>query len=364
MVTSRNRMRGGLVAAAVLCALAGWAPAARAAAPLAKITSGFCSRTISSAASPFAIATKMGWFVQEGIAVDLVPVAGSTDCARNVASRELDFALPSPDPLAVARPQGLKAKIYYTAYQGNIYGIAVPAESPIQTIADLKGKTLGVISMGSAGVFVARQLAAAAGLDPERDIKLVVAGEGAQPAVMLRNKQVDALAQFDTQFAMVENVGVKLRLLDTKAIDRFPSNGLMALEDTLKNRRREAIGLARGYAKGTIFAIANTEAAVRILYEVFPATKPTGKDEATAVRDEVKVLEARIKNWKLEKAGVKRWGENSVANYAAYVDFMLKTGIIKEKVDAKDLITNELIEEINKFDPGAIDAEAKAYKLR
>ncbi len=362
MVTSRNRMRGGLVAAAVLCALAGWAPAARAAAPLAKITSGFCSRTISSAASPFAIATKMGWFAQEGIAVDLFPVAGSTDCVRNVASRELDFALPSMEPLAVARPQGLKAKIFYTAYQGNIYGIAVPADSPIRTIADLKGKTVGVISMGSGAVFIARQLAAAAGLDPEKDLKIVVAGEGAQPAVMLRNKQVDGLAQFDTQFAMVENAGVKLRLLDTRATDHYPSNGFLALEENIKSRRKESIGLARGYAKGTIFAIANTEAAVRILYEVFPATKPTGKDEATAVRDDVKVLEARIKNWKLDKAGVKKWGESSEANYGAYADFMLKTGIIKQKVDAKDLITNELIEEINQFDPNAIAAEARAYK--
>ena len=44
-------------------------------------------------------------------------------------------------------------------------------------------------------------------------------------------------------------------------------------------------GLARAYAKGTIFTIANPEAAVRIVYEVFPQTKPTGKDEATAVRE-------------------------------------------------------------------------------
>jgi NitT/TauT family transport system substrate-binding protein len=179
---------------------------------------------------------------------------------------------------------------------------------------------------------------------------------------MVRSKQVDALSQFDTQYAMVENAGVKLRLLDTKEIDRFPSNGFLALEETLKNKRKEAIGVARGYAKGTVFAITNPEAAVRILYEVFPQTKPTGKDEATAIRDDVKVLQARAVNWKLDKAGVKRWGENSEANYAAYADFMQKYGITKEKVDGKDLITNELIDEINKFDPAKVAAEAKGYK--
>jgi NitT/TauT family transport system substrate-binding protein len=327
-----------------------------------KLRVGWCSKTITSATTPFAIAMKMGWYKAEGIDVEMIPLAGSADCTKTVVTREIPFALPSVEPLAAVIPQGVKAKIFYTAYQGNIYGIAVPADSPIHKVADLKGKTIGVISMGSAGVHIARALASTAGMDPMRDINVVVAGEGAQTASMVRNKQVDALSQYDTQYAIVENAGVKLRLLDTKEIDRYPSNGLLALDETLKSMHKEAVALARGYAKGTVFAIANPEAAVRILYEVYPHTKPTGKDEATAIRDDVKVLRARITNWRLEKAGVKRWGENSEANYAAYADFMQKSGITREKVTAKDLITNELIDEINRFDAAKITAEAKAYK--
>ena len=336
--------------------------AADVSAQLTKIRVGWCARTVSSAAAPFAIATKMGWFKEEGIEVELVPLAGSADCTKTVASREVLFALPSMEPLAAARAQGVKAKFFYTAYQGNIYGIAVLADSPIQKITDLKGKTIGVISMGSGGVPIARSLAATNGLNPEKDVNIVVAGEGAQTAAMLRNKQVDALSQFDTQYAMVENAGVKLRMLDTKEIDRYPSNGFLALEETLKTRIKEAIALGRGYAKGTLFAINNPEAAVRIVYEVFPQTKPTGKDEATAIRDDTEVLQARIQNWKLEKAGVKRWGESSEANYAAYADFLFKWGIIKEKVGVNDLISNELIEEINRFDANKIVGAAKVYK--
>src|SRR5207249_3485774 len=323
---------------------------------------GWCAKTVSSAAAPFAIAMKMGWFKKEGLAVELIPLAGSADCTKTVATKEILLALPSVEPLAAARAQGVKAKICYPAYQGNIYGIAVPADSPVQKIADLKGKTIGVISMGSAGVPVAKALVATAGLNPESDVTIVVAGEGAQTAAMVRSKQVDALSQYDTQYAMVENAGVKLRLLDTKEIDRYPANGFLALDETLKSRRDDAVAVAKGYAMGTVFAIANPEAAVKILYEVFPQTKPTGKDEATALRDDVKVLNARIVNWKLDKAGVKRWGENSEANYAAYADFMLKYGIIKDKISAKDLITNDLIDAINRFDASKVAAEAKAYK--
>jgi NitT/TauT family transport system substrate-binding protein len=328
----------------------------------AKVSVGWCSRTISGAAAPFAIATKMGWFRAEGIEVELVPLPGSGDCVKNLATREVMAALPSVEPLAVGRPQGIKAKVFYTAYQGNIYGIAVPVDSPVQKFTDLRGKNIGVIAMGSAGVLIARALAATNGMNPDKDINIVVAGEGAQTAALVRSKQIEALSQYDTQYALVDNAGVKLRMLDTKDIDRYPSNGFMALEETIKNKRREMVAVAKGYAMGTVFAIANPEAAVRILYEVYPATKPTGKDEATAIRDDVKVLQARIVNWKLEKAGVKRWGENSEANYAAYVDFMLKWGIIKEKIDFRDLISNELIDDINKFDPAKVAAEAKGYK--
>ena len=325
---------------------------------------GWCARTVSSAAAPFAIATKMGWFAKDGIKVELVPLPGSTDCVKNVATREVPYSLPSVEPLAIIRAQGVKAKIFYTAYQGNIYGIAVPEQSTIKSITDLKGKSIGVISMASAGVIIARAVTAIAGMNPDTDIRIVVAGEGAQTAALLRSAQVDALSQFDTQYALVENAGVKLRMLETKEIDRYPSNGFLALEETLQSRRKEALALAQGYAKGTVFAIANPEAAVRILWEVYPQTKPTGKDEATALRDDIKTLEARIRNWKLDKAGVSRWGENSEINYAAYSAFLQKWGVIKEQAVASDLVTNDLITEVNNFDQAAVSAEAKAYKAR
>jgi NitT/TauT family transport system substrate-binding protein len=91
---------------------------------------GWCSRTVSSAAAPFAIATKLGWYKEAGIRVELAPLPGSTDCVKNVATREVPYALPSVEPVAIIRPQGVKAKVFYTAYQGNIYGIAVAEASP------------------------------------------------------------------------------------------------------------------------------------------------------------------------------------------------------------------------------------------
>jgi len=323
---------------------------------------GWCARTVTAAAAPFAIANKMGWFKAAGFDVELVPLPGSTDCVKYVGTREVLYALPSVEPLASLRPQGVLAKVYYTAYQGNIYGPAVAADSPIKTLEDLKGKRIGVQSMASGGVPVARAIAASLGLDPDTGFSIVVVGEGAQAAALVRSKQVDALSLYDTQYALIENAGVPLRRIEAKAIDRFPSNGFIALDETLAKRHGEAVALAQGYAKGTIFAIENPEAAVRILWEVFPQTKATGKDEATALKDDIKTLQARAENWRLEKVGATRWGESSDANYQAYLDFLLKTAVIKQPVKAADVVTNDLIAEIGAFDPEKIRAEAKAYK--
>jgi NitT/TauT family transport system substrate-binding protein len=323
---------------------------------------GWCAKTVSAAAAPFAVATKMGWLAQAGFSLDLVPLPGSADCVKFIGTGELRYALPSIEPLAQFRPQGITAKVFYTAYQGFTYGIAVPADSPIKTIKDLKGKTIGITSLASGGNLVGRALAAEAGLDPDKDVSIVVAGEGAQTAALLRSHQVDAVSQLDTQFAMIENAGIPMRRLASDSIDHFPANGFIALEETLKLHRAEAATLAQAYAKGTIFAINNPEAAVRILWEEYPQTRPTGKDEATALHDDVKTLEARIVNWRLEKGGVKRWGESDEANYQAYLDFLLKWGVLKAPVKAEDVVTNDVLAEIDAFDPAEVAAAAKAFR--
>jgi len=222
--------------ALVLAALAAAAPAPDAAAQATRVRVGWPAPTISAAAAPFAAAVRMGWFAAEGLELDLVPLAGSVDGVKHVATRTVDFALASPEAVAAARAEGLRARTFYVAYQGNVFGLAVPVESPIRSVADLRGRTIGVLSLGSSGVLVARALAAAHGLDPERDLRLAAVGQGAQAAALLRSRQVDVLSLSDVQLALVEQAGVPLRRLDTPEIRRFPSDGFVAVDETLATR--------------------------------------------------------------------------------------------------------------------------------
>jgi NitT/TauT family transport system substrate-binding protein len=343
-------------------AVAGSLLAATAAEAQTKVRVGWCARTISSAAAPFAIATKLGWYEKMGVSVELVPLPGSGDCAKFVATGETLLGLPSVEPVTVMRAQGAKIKTYYTAYQGNIYGIAVPADSKVQKMSDLKGQKIGVIGMASASAIIVRALAKEEGMDPDKDISVVVAGEAGQTAALVRNGSVQALSQFDTQYALVENAGVKLRRLKHPSIDKFPSNGFIAMEDTLVKNRKEAVAIAQGYAMGTLFALNNPEAAIRILWDMWPQTKSTSKDEATALTHDIATLNARAVSWRLESSGAKKWGENLVGNYQSYFDWLLANGTIKEKASAAEIVENGLIDEINKFDQAAVIKAAKEWK--
>jgi NitT/TauT family transport system substrate-binding protein len=322
--------------------------------PLTAVRVGWCSKTLSSSASPFVIALQKGWFAAGGITVEVVPVAGSSTCAKMVAEKQLMFALSSVEAAAVMRAQGTPLKYFYTAYQSNIYGMAVPSDSPIRSVADLRGKRIGVVSPGSASAVIARLLVREAQLDPDRDITLVTAGDPGQTATLLLNGGLDVLSQFDMHYALVERAGVKLRRLAHPGLDQFPSNGFLALEATLKTNRAEAVALARGYAMGTIYAVADPEGAVRALWRTWPSTKPAGRDEATALDDGVAMLMARAPAWQLDKVGAKQWGEHMEKNYQAYLNWLHANAFISEKLVAKDLLTSELLKDINNFNAAAV----------
>jgi NitT/TauT family transport system substrate-binding protein len=349
-------MRRWLIALAVMLA---FAPDAGAQTVLMV---GWCASNITSAAAPLAVAQKMGWFDTAGFVVEPYPMDGSKDCVAAVAEGRMSYALASIEPLAMLGPKDAELKVFYTAYQGNIYGLAVPEDSPIHALAGLRGKRIGVASMASGGVIVARALVASAGIDPDHDISFVEIGEGPQAAAAVARGDVDALSLYDVQYALVRNAGEPLRMLDNAAIARFPSNGFVATESTIAGRRDEAVALARGYAMGTIFTLANPAAAIGIMHALWPQTVPDGMAEATALRDDLLTLDARMPNWRLEAGGVSRWGESSLVNYDAYLTFLLKSGVLKQPVPAADVVTNELIPAINDFDAARVVAQAKAYK--
>jgi NitT/TauT family transport system substrate-binding protein len=129
-------------------------------------------------------------------------------------------------------------------------------------------------------------------------------------------------------------------------------------EDIEKNRPM-LIGLARGIAKSILFAQTNPEAAVKIHWKVYPATKPRGVPEAEAMRKSMMPLQARLKNVEMP-GGL--FGNVTDAQIAGYQNLLVAGGQMKAPIPASKVWDPSMIREINNFDRERVMKQAREWK--
>ena len=310
-----------------------------------------------------AVGQYLGFYRDEGIDLELIPSAGSNQAVQEVAAGKVPVGFPSPDPVILgSQPEiGLKLKWVYTAYQGFIYDIRTPVGSPIRTLKDLTGKTIGVVNLASAAVPAAKAILRENGVDPA-SVTFVGIGVGAQAAGTIRAGRVDAVAVWDAIYAELENENIRLNPpVVSPTLRKLFSNGLVVLPQTLGTDRAILTGLCRAMAKGTVWTHANPEQAVRLFWQVYPASKAAGFSEDEALRRSLHVLRARLFNMTLDWVPIKQWGWNDPTRWTAYEAFLYAQGLERARVDITQLFTNALIPEINRFDAAAVAAQAKTY---
>src|SRR5271156_1532366 len=203
-------------------------------------------RNVDEAFSPFVVAKEKGYFAAEGYDVTLIAVGGSNESAIEVSAGNAEIGAASPGEALVGIQSGkLDIRYFYGLYYSNIWSVAVLPDSPIKTLADLKGKRLGVQSMGSAGTTFGRAFAQAAGLDPEKDISFLPIGVGAQAVTSVRQKLVDGVVYWDAALAKFEFSGLDLRRIPvSEDLRTLPDVGLLARNDTIAKNPKMLIGIA------------------------------------------------------------------------------------------------------------------------
>jgi NitT/TauT family transport system substrate-binding protein len=304
----------------------------------------------------------LGYWKDAGLDVTVTPFNGGTGATQLVISGNAEFTMASPEALLVGRQEGADIKGVYNHTREPIYTLAVLKGSPVQKIEDLKGKTIGVVSLASGGAIVAKAMLRGVGLDPEKDVRWLPVGLGPQTVNALNAKQVDALAIWDWAYAILENSGFEFRHFVTPGTSKLLS--LMLIENGAFLRANPAAStkFAQGIAKGVVFALADPEAAVRIHWAKYPASKPTNMPEDQAMREAVHVVKARLAKYILEGRVDPRYGAFTPDEWTSTQSFFLNVGFINKKIDVTDYFTNELVDGVNRFDKAAIVKQAEAYK--
>ena len=357
-----KRMTSGIVIVGVL--LATWGATGLAQdRPLRKVVFAVTTKDISVGhAAHSSLPQALGYWKDEGLDVTVTSVEGSVAGMQQLAAGNLQTVSLGPEEIVIGREKGIKIKGFYVQARETIYRLVVPADSPLQKVADLKGKTIGVPSLASGSVPFAKALVASVGVDPEKDVKILAVGVGAPGRLALQQKTVDCLALWDTLQASIENSGMQLRRLDLPMVHEMLGQTLATRDDQVTENAAMLIGFARGIAKATVFGLANPEAAVRIHWKMYPQTKPQTGDEAQALKDALNVFNSRFMLQRVDNRPDPRFGIGTPAQWEKLQSIFKEQKFIEGTVPAADLYTAALIDQINKFDRAAIVAQAKAYK--
>ncbi len=228
---------------------------------------------------------------------------------------------------------------------------------------DLKGKTIGVSSFASGGTNYAKGLMKTLGMESGRDYSLVEVGVGARAASAYQSKQIHAFSLWDEAYVTLSQNGIPFSnvIRDPRA-DGHAVGSILAKNADYKTRRQTLIGVGRAIAKAQLFQLTNPEAAVRIHWKVYPQTAPrTGITDA-AVKNELNVLAVRTVLISKNPMKTNRWGDVPIDVMEKFQAYLVETEVLPKAVDVRTYYTNDLIDEINKFDETAIIRQAQGYK--
>lgn len=321
-------------------------------------------RNIDEAFSPFVVAKAKGYFAEEGYDVTLIAVGGSNESAIQVSSGNAEVGAASPGEALVGIQSGkLDIHYFYGLYYSNIWSVAVAPDSPIKSIADLKGKKLGVQSMGSAGITFGRAFTQAAGLNPETDFSFLPIGVGAQAVTSVRQKMVDGVVYWDAAIAKFKFSGLSLRELPVaEDLRTLPDVALLARNETVAANPKMLTGIARAIAKGYDYSMANPQAAVLITWKAYPEARSKNPDPKAALEEGVVVNQARLGIWNSKKIGEKH-GLMVKSDWERLIKFFVDQKVIPASVPVERVITNDLIDAINHYDRAAVISGAKKEDL-
>ncbi|MEV4804035.1 ABC transporter substrate-binding protein [Nonomuraea sp. NPDC049421] len=321
---------------------------------LTPVTFAMASPSWNAGYAVMAVVEAEGFYEQEGLKVTTNLFPSATQAAQQVAGGGADLGLMTVEPVAIGHDKDLDLAYFSSYWAKWIYSLQVPDGSAVRSIADLKGKKIGVSAVASSGATFARTAMELNGLG-QNGATLVPIGAGAQQINAIKSGQVDALALWDIQYQIVRNAGVTLTPLPVKETADAWGGGFATTRKNLEAKKDVLERFGRAVAKAFVFAKANPEAAIRDLWKLHPETRGSDPEEK-ALADGVKVLQVRLDGQGFDD---KTLGRIDEAAFTRSLDFMASAGLIK-KFPAKEIYTDAMFKAFNEFSHDEVAEQAES----
>ncbi len=207
-----------------------------------------------------AMAQQRGFFKDENLEVEIIRMNPNVAITA-LATGDVDYCQLFGAVVGGAIA-GLPVRIV-AGYLDN-WPMTLIAQPELKTLKDLRGKTLGISSFGATPDVAARMMIKQAGIDPEKEIKILALGSDAARLTALKQRIVDVVVISPPADAQMEKQGYKI-LARAYELFSFPYLGLGTHTRKIKEKPDEIRRVLKATIRANRFIRDNRDEAVRTL---------------------------------------------------------------------------------------------------
>jgi NitT/TauT family transport system substrate-binding protein len=216
---------------------------------------------------PVVVAMRKGFFKDEGIEVEKVQMQPALG-VKALMTGDVGYLLAWGSALRAA-VTGVPIKAV-VGFAGRPLHVLI-ARPEIKSPKDLKGKVIGVDSVAGTVDYLSRVALRHFGMEPDKDVTLVVTGESPTRLLALRAGSIDA-TPIDVAFAVkAEDEGFG-RLIYLGDIIELPLSGLAVMDAKLQSQRQQVKSVVRAGVRGARFMKQNRMETIQMLSDYLRIT--------------------------------------------------------------------------------------------
>ncbi len=324
-LAKKSLIAPGLAAAMIL----GVSPAQKAAAE--DVTYLLPAPAFLPAFGPWMLAQARGYYKAEGLTVKFQTARGGVDVAKQVGAGNAVIGGGIGDTPVIVRPNGIPVKAVAVLGGRSLMQLVTRADRNINSIADLKGKTITALSLQDTTFYALLGMLASAGLT-RNDVNAQGAGPVGVWKLFLAGK-ADAMAGVPDWIGIAMGAKVEMKIYPADEHFKSMAQAIIASDSVIKSNPALIQKLVRATLKGMKDIMTDPDGAAKDYVAHVP--KNAGKEAAMAGV-------FKLYN-KYVYPGQATLGAMDEARLAGLQDFYVKQGIVKKALPVTDLYTNQFV---------------------
>lgn len=223
--------------------------------------------------SPLVVAQDQGFFEEKGLDVKFNVADGSGFVSLQAIAGNVDFAVMSALDSVIAYEKKNDLRVLMCNQVNNSYRIVATKASGITSVAELKGRTLGMTEAGGGEMRYVDAALAEAGIDRQELTLLPIGGAGPQSLSALQGGVVDAYSSSFGDVASLGAGGIEWVDITPPTYDAVPANCLVVTEGLIASQdgADTVTALMDGWVKGIEFLRDNEQETYDTVCETLPA---------------------------------------------------------------------------------------------